>query len=99
MNKTKDHFYVYILASKRNGTLYVGVTNDLARRISEHRNGINCGFTKKYDIKILIYFETYSDIETAINREKQIKKWNRKWKLQLIESVNKNWTDLYDSII
>ncbi|MCF7845217.1 MAG: GIY-YIG nuclease family protein [Candidatus Pacebacteria bacterium] len=87
-------YYVYIMASKRNGTLYIGVTNDLERRIYEHKNNIIKGFTEKYKVHYLVYYEETSDIKTAIEREKQIKKWNRKWKLELIEKENKEWVDL-----
>jgi putative endonuclease len=83
-----EHLYfVYILASERNGTLYVGVTNDLIGRIAEHRNGAVAGFTKRYDVKLLVYFEEYGDIEDAIWREKRIKRWRRAWKLALIEGA------------
>jgi putative endonuclease len=87
-------YYVYIMASKRNGTLYIGVTNDLERRVYEHKNNIIKGFTEKYKVHYLVYYEETSDIKTAIEREKQIKKWNRKWKLELIEKENKKWIDL-----
>ena len=80
------------------GTLYIGVTNNLIRRVYEHKNGLVEGFTKKYAVKTLVYFEVYSDIETAITREKQIEKWNRAWKIKLIEERNPNWDDLYNSI-
>jgi|TARA_Y100000310_G_scaffold342720_2_gene447080 putative endonuclease len=88
-------YYVYILASKRNGTLYVGVTNDLARRAYEHRAGLIKGFTKKYGVKVLVYFEEFDDIGFAIQRERNLKKWKRDWKLNLIESSNPDWEDLY----
>jgi putative endonuclease len=87
-------YYVYILASKRNGTLYIGVTNDLARRVSEHKSDIIEGFTKKYRVHTLVYYEEYSAVNAALEREKQLKKWNRKWKLELIEQVNPEWKDL-----
>ena len=96
MNNT---YYVYILASKRNGTLYIGVTNDIIRRVYEHKNNLIEGFTKKYNVHQLIYFEQTNDIESAIKREKQLKKWNRKWKLELIEKQNPKWNDLYEEII
>jgi len=86
--------YVYILASDRNGTLYVGVTNDIARRMYEHRNDLVDGFTKRYAVHKLVWYELHNDINQAILREKRIKKWNRKWKLRLIEEVNPNWSDL-----
>lgn len=85
---------MYILASKRNGTLYIGITNNLERRMYEHKNQLIKGFTDKYNAHMLVYFEQTSDIETALQREKQLKKWNRKWKLDLIESVNPEWKDL-----
>ncbi len=88
------YYYVYILASKRNGTLYTGVTNDLYRRIYEHKNSLVDGFTKKYNVKTLVYYEQTTDIESAITREKCIKKWNRNWKIKLIETNNPEWKDL-----
>jgi putative endonuclease len=91
-------FYVYLLASKLGGTLYVGVTNDLIRRVYEHKEGSVEGFTKRYGVSRLVYFEIHSDAEAAILREKQIKKWNRAWKVSLIEEKNPNWDDLYNSI-
>ncbi len=90
--------YIYILASKRNGTLYIGVTSYLARRIWEHRQGKASAFTRKYGIARLVYVEPFDDIESAIRREKAMKKWRRKWKLELIESVNPDWRDLYDEL-
>ena len=91
-------YFVYILFSERNGTLYVGVTNDLKRRIYEHKNKIFKGFTEKYGVDKLGYFEICESIESAILREKQLKGGNRKQKLALIESINPNWIDLYDEI-
>ena len=85
---------VYLLASKRNGTLYVGVTSDLVKRVWEHRNNVNEGFTKKYQVHQLVHFELYADMPTAIAREKAIKKWRRSWKLELIEKENPGWRDL-----
>jgi putative endonuclease len=90
---------VYILASKRNGTLYVGVTSDLAVRVWQHRNDIVEGFTKKHGVHMLVYFELHDDMESAIVREKRLKKWNRAWKLRLIEEMNPDWNDLYESIL
>ena len=90
------NYFVYILASDRNGTLYVGVTNDLARRVYEHREGLVPGFTKRYGVHQLVWFEAHGDIREAILREKRIKKWNRQWKLRLIEEVNPDWVDLFD---
>ena len=87
-------YYVYILASKRNGTLYVGVTNDIVRRLREHKIGAIKGFTKKYHVHTLVYYEQYDFIYDAIQREKNIKVWRRRWKLSLIESINPEWKDL-----
>lgn len=87
-------YYVYVLASKRNGTLYIGVTNNLERRVYEHKHNIVKGFTAKYNVHQLVYYEQTSDIAAAIEREKQLKKWNRQWKLELIEAINPDWEDL-----
>ena len=87
-------YYVYILASRRNGTLYVGVTNNLDRRTSEHKNEFTKGFTAKYDVHLLVYYETTNNIRSAIEREKQIKGWLRSWKIALIEKNNPKWEDL-----
>jgi putative endonuclease len=92
------NFYVYILASRIGGTLYIGVTNDLVRRIAEHRLKQVKGFTKKYDVDRLVYFEQFDDAENAIKREKRLKKYNRAWKIRLIEQLNPNWDDLYPNI-
>lgn len=92
-----DH-YVYILASKRNGTLYIGVTKDLTRRVYEHKNNIIKGFTSKYDVHDLVYYECHDDYWEAANREKRLKNWKRQWKMDLIESANPKWQDLYQSI-
>ena len=92
------YFYVYILASGFHGTLYVGVTNDLVRRVFEHRNGAIPGFTKKYAVHRLVYFETHTDIEEAILREKRIKRWLRAWKVELIERQNPRWQDLWPEL-
>ncbi len=91
--------YVYILASKRNGTLYIGVTSDLVRRIYEHKNDLADGFTKKHAVHGLIYYEVFETIENAIIREKQLKKWKRSWKLKMIEKKNPDWKDLYADIL
>ena len=91
-------YYVYILASRLGGTLYVGVTNDLVRRVAEHKSEAVPGFTEKHGIHRLVYFECCDDIETAIRREKRLKKWSRAWKVQLIEQQNPNWSDLYAEI-
>ena len=90
---------VYILASKRNGTLYIGVTSDLPKRIWEHRQDIVPGFTRKYQVHTLVYFEQHEDMNQAIQREKQIKKWNRTWKIELIEKNNPTWRDLWPDIL
>ncbi|HPR53288.1 MAG TPA: GIY-YIG nuclease family protein [Deltaproteobacteria bacterium] len=91
--------YVYILANKRNGTLYVGVTSDITKRIYEHKNNLIEGFSKRYNVHELVYYEVHDNIESAILREKQIKKWNRRWKLRLIEEMNPEWRDLYQEIV
>ena len=89
---------VYILASKRNGTLYVGVTSNLRQRVWDHKNEVHAGFTKEHKIHLLVYVEEYGTMIEAITREKQLKKWNRAWKIDLIEKVNPAWRDLYDEI-
>lgn len=94
MYKTIHQYYVYILASKKNGTLYIGVTNDLEVRVLQHKQKTNEGFTSKYDVGLLVYFETFQYVNDAIKREKQLKKWNRQWKINLIEEENKDWNDL-----
>jgi len=96
MSKT---YYIYILASKKNGTLYIGVTNNLERRVYEHKNGLIKGFTEKYSIHILVHFEETQDIYSAIQREKLLKSWNRKWKTDLIEKENLLWRDLSEDWI
>ena len=90
---------VYILSSKRNGTIYVGVTSDLLKRVWEHRNNLAEGFTKRYGVHQLVWYELHGSLESAIKREKRLKDWKRKWKVQLIEKTNPNWEDLYPSII
>ena len=92
-------FFVYILASRRNGTLYVGVTNDLLRRVGEHREGRVEGFTSKYGVKMLVWYEVHQYIDQAITREKRIKRWRRDWKLKLIEAANPQWRDLYPDLL
>jgi putative endonuclease len=92
-------YYVYILASRRNGTLYTGVTSDLLKRVYEHRNNLVEGFTKRYAVHSLVWYESTGDIAPAIQREKQIKKWNRAWKIELIERTKPQWKDLYDDIV
>ena len=91
-------YWVYIVASRIGGTLYIGVTNNLVRRIFEHKTKAAEGFTRKYGVNRLVYFEEFDDIENAIRREKRLKKWNRAWKIRLIEEFNPNWDDLYPSI-
>ena len=92
-------YFVYILASQRNGTLYIGVTNDLARRVCEHREGQVEGFTKKHGIKRLVYFEMFGDIGLAITREKRLKRYKREWKINLIQQNNVEWNDLYETLL
>ena len=91
-------YYVYILASRKYGTLYIGVTNDLVRRVYEHRTKAVPGFTAKYGVNKLVLFEKFDDVVTAITREKELKKWRRDWKTRLIEEQNPNWDDLYPGI-
>lgn len=90
----EKHYFVYILASKKDGVIYIGVTAGISRRLLEHQQGLIEGFTKKYFVKKLVYYEVYERIEEAIAREKQIKKWNRAWKIELIEKSNPAWDDL-----
>jgi putative endonuclease len=89
-------YFVYIMASKRHGTLYIGITSRLLARSWEHKNDVREGFTKKYRVHALVYYESFSDVHQAITREKQLKGWNRAWKIKLIEAVNPDWVDLYD---
>ena len=91
--------YVYIMASERNGTLYIGVTSDLVKRAWEHRNGLDPGFTRKYGCKLLVWYESYEDLQEARLRELQLKKWKRIWKLSEIEQKNTGWQDLYPTLI
>ena len=93
------NYYVYIVTNKSRGTLYTGMSNNLVRRSYEHRNSLVEGFTKKYKLKRLVYFEVFNRVEDAINREKRLKKWNRQWKIELIENVNPNWNDLYERLV
>ena len=95
----QKQFSVYILASRRNGTLYIGITSDLVKRIWQHKKGELEGFTKQYLVKRLVYYEIHQSSESAITREKQIKRWKRQWKLRLIENDNPDWYDLYYCII
>ena len=90
---------VYILASKQNGTLYIGVTSELVKRIWEYKNDMVEGFTKRYGVHRLVWYEVHESMESAIEREKRLKEWKRKWKLELIESSNPNWQDLYNMIV
>lgn len=92
-------FYVYILAKARNSTFYVGVTSDLIKRMWEHKNNINCDFTTKYAVKNLVYYEAFQDAELAILREKRLKKYNRIWKMRLIEAMNPEWEDLANVLV
>ena len=92
-------YFVYILASRKYGTLYVGVTNDLVRRVYEHKEKVSGSFTAKYNVDRLVWFECYDDPVSAISREKEIKKWRRDWKIRLIERDNPDWTDLYPAIV
>ncbi|MEZ4676099.1 MAG: GIY-YIG nuclease family protein [Caldilineaceae bacterium] len=89
-------FYVYIMASKKNGTLYIGTTNNLVRRVYEHKNNLVEGFTQRYGVHRLVYYESTNDVTAAITREKRMKKWKRAWKINLIEERNPNWDDLSD---
>ena len=91
-------YYVYLLASRRHGTLYLGVTSELPKRVWQHRQGLVEGFTKRYGVKMLVWYEQTDTIESAIVREKQIKKWNRAWKIELVESSNPEWNDLYEDV-
>ncbi len=91
-------YYVYIMASKKDGVVYIGVTDNLIRRVFEHKEGLTEGFSRKYFVKKLVYFETTNDVNSAIDREKQIKRWKRSWKIELIEKENPQWLDLYDKI-
>lgn len=98
VTRMKD-YYVYILASKKNGTRYIGVTNDLRRRVYEHKNDLVPGFTSKYQVHSLVYYEQTNDVQSALEREKRLKKWNRQWKIELIENNNPKWRDLYDELL
>jgi len=91
-------YFVYILASKKNGVLYIGITNNLVRRVFEHINALIGGFTKTYKTKFLVYYEMFQDIDKAIEREKVVKTWNRDWKIRLIEKYNPEWKDLFNNI-
>jgi putative endonuclease len=93
------YYYVYILTNTERGVLYIGVTNNLIRRIIEHKSGTFDGFTKKYNLKKLVYFQQTEDVQSALSREKQLKGWHRDWKINLIESCNKKWEDLFSQIM
>lgn len=95
----KGVYYVYIMASKRNGTLYIGVTSDLAKRVYEHKNDFVDGFTKRYGVHTLVYYEVGESQDGSLWREKNLKSWRRRWKIRLIESVNPEWRDLYEEIL
>ncbi|MCP5094949.1 MAG: GIY-YIG nuclease family protein [Chloroflexi bacterium] len=92
-------YFIYIMGSKKNGTLYIGMTSNLIRRVYEHKNNVNEGFTKKYGVHILVYYEHTTDVNAAITREKQMKAWKRQWKINLIEKENPNWNDLYEGLL
>lgn len=95
----KETFYVYILASQRRGTLYIGVTSNLIKRVYEHKNGLADGFTRQYEVHRLVYYEVARNAEAALLRERQMKKWNRLWKIRLIEENNPEWIDLYGNLV
>lgn len=96
---SRDHqYFLYILASRKNGTLYIGVTNNLLKRVHQHKTNLVKGFTEKYGVHRLVYFEQYGDIRYAINREKRMKRWKRQWKINLIEKDNPEWKDLFDEL-
>jgi len=97
--KYMKEYFVYILASKRNGTLYIGLTNNLLKRVHEHKNDLLNGFTKKYSMHMLVYYEVFRNINDAITREKRMKKWDRQWKIKLIEKSNPEWEDLYYNLM
>ena len=91
--------YIYIMTNKKDGTLYIGVTSNLIKRVYEHKNSFVDSFTKKYNLKSLVYYEIFESIEEAIKREKQLKNWKREWKIELIEKMNVEWVDLYDELV
>jgi putative endonuclease len=93
-----DRFFIYIMANKRNGTIYIGVTNNLPRRVWEHREGLVEGFTSRYGLKMLVYYEVFDSISLAIQRETSLKRWPRRWKLALIEKDNPQWKDLAEEV-
>ena len=91
-------YYVYMMASRKEGTLYIGVTNDLIRRVLQHKNDVHEGFTHRYGVHRLVWYESTTDVYAAIQREKRLKKWRREWKIELIEENNPNWEDLYETL-
>lgn len=95
----EKQFHVYIMANKKNGTIYIGVTSDLIKRVWQHKNNVVDGFTKNYGVHRLVYFEEHPNAESAIQREKSLKNWRRSWKIELIEKENSTWEDLYPSIV
>ena len=97
-NSMRKSYWTYIMASRRNGTLYIGVTNDIVRRAWEHREGLVPGFTCKYGVKLLVHYENFEDVHAAIHRETRLKKWKRRWKIGLIEENNPEWRDLYEDV-
>ena len=92
-------YYIYILANKRRGTLYVGVTNNLIRRVFEHKNKLIAGFTERYDVNLIVWYQTSESVKSAIAHEKKLKRWRREWKIEMIETLNPEWVDLYQQII
>jgi putative endonuclease len=98
MRQMGRQFFVYIMANKRNGTIYIGVTNDLARRVYEHREGLVEGFTSRYGLKMIVYYEVFDSVSLAIQRETSLKRWPRRWKLALIEKINPQWKDLAEEV-
>lgn len=97
--RNMQEYYVYILANKKNGTLYAGMTNDIARRAVRHKGGRANQFAAKYDVRKLVYYEKHKNVEDAIKRERQVKKWRRQWKIKMIEKFNQSWEDLFGEII
>jgi putative endonuclease len=99
MSASPKQYYIYILASKKNGTLYIGLTSDIVKRVWEHKQDLVTGFSKSYGVHTLVYFEACNDIKAALAREKQLKTWKRNWKIQLIEGKNQEWVDLYPTLL
>ena len=98
MARTEGTYFVYLLASKRHGTLYVGVTNDIARRVRDHKDGSGAAFTRKYKVTRLVWYDSFGQIDLAISHEKRLKKWRRAWKIELIEQNNPSWNDLHETL-